>query len=167
MDSSGPAVLPPGTLDPVSQRLVEEGFEVRPARLNPSPWSALIGMKVTGFASARITYRLEGGGSEVNLLFYELTGPAASLRNSFAGFVGFLDWLATRPVGVTRLRGAIHSLGDAGSRSLSTERIARYYKHILCGRTLEWCDGQEVIYTEIADWRQFRGIHAFPSCIQP
>ncbi|MBL9157759.1 MAG: hypothetical protein JNJ70_09820 [Verrucomicrobiales bacterium] len=161
MDSKGRAVSENRT-DRVTSGLIEEGYRVEPARLNPSPWSMIVGMAVVGFDRARITYRVEAGGAVIHVLFYELLQPAGSLRNSFAGFVGFLDWLATRPVGIERLQGAVHSLGADGDRALSTERIARYYKQILCGRTLEWRDGQEVIYTEIASWRQFRGIRAFP-----
>jgi len=147
--------------DRVTPALVAEGYAVRPARLRPQPYSKIVGLAVDDFRGAKLTYRLEAGGAHVRMLFYELVAPPASLRSSFAGFVAFLDWLATRPVGVSRLLGAIHELESPFGRALATERISRYYKRVLCGRTLGWEHGQEVIYTEMSWWRQFRGIRSF------
>ena len=89
--------------DQVSRLLIEAGFSLRVARLNPQPYSKIIGCVIDNFHGAKITYCVENDGQDVNLIFYELTEPSANLRNSFAGFIAFLDWLAMEDTGVTRL----------------------------------------------------------------
>jgi len=142
--------------DEVSRLLLQQNFTVRPARLNPQPYSKIVGKVLAPFHGARISYRVEDGGSCLNMIYYERLGPVRSLRNSFLGFEKFLDWLVLNPCGVTRLQGAIHELNTPGERTLTTGRISRFYKRILCGKTLKWVDGQEIIYTEMQQWRTFR-----------
>ncbi|MEM9282501.1 MAG: hypothetical protein AAGA96_11790 [Verrucomicrobiota bacterium] len=146
--------------DIVTGRLIERGHEVRLARLNPKPYSKVIGFVVDDFAGARITYRVESKGRWLRMIFYEANCRSESLRNSFRGFAEFLDFLVLESTGIERLYGAIHEMRSDLGRDLATERIAAFYKRILCGRTLEWRDGQEIIYTEMCWWKDFRSLDA-------
>jgi len=142
--------------DEVTRLLIAQGYSVRKARLNPRPYSQVIGCLVDNFKGARITYRVENQGRWVRMIYYELNSQPGSLRNSFSGFQEFLDFLATEKTGIQRLYGAIHEMRSDFGRELPTERISAFYKRILCGKTLEWRDGQEIIYTEMTWWLKFR-----------
>ena len=55
--------------DDVTRLLIEQGYTVRVARMNPQPFSKIIGYEIENFDGARITFKLENKKTHVNMMF--------------------------------------------------------------------------------------------------
>ena len=140
--------------DSVSRRLIEQDYSLRRERLNPKPYSRWIGQRIDEFEGASIVFRIEG--NDLLLIRYELATVHRGLRNPFRGFVRFLDWLVLEELGIENVYGAIAQINAGLDRRLTKDRIATFYKRILCGQTMKWEDGTEWNYTPMSRWREFR-----------
>ncbi|WP_417798517.1 hypothetical protein [Terasakiella pusilla] len=123
--------------DPIKVTLEDLGLQVTPFKLSPN--SAPLGWCFE-VNNASFVYRWVDD-NEVTIVEYRQSAAQQGMRNPFAEFVWFLNFLSDPKFNLTTISGAVHPLEREENlpRGLGQDRILKYYK-FLGGETggVEW-----------------------------